>query len=308
METTDLSFMSATGQNRILPNLYLPESGHLSALMLIIHGMAEHQLRYHPFAMELCRHDIGVCTFDLPGHGVTAPDEKHLGFFAREEGADLVLRDVDTLIDKLRNQWPDTKIILFGHSMGSMIARCYAAGQGGKLDAVVFSGTTGPNPAVGLALWLSRRSIRKNGPFYRDKNLDKLMSKDFHKHLPEASASFAWLTRDAAIVQHYEEDPLCGYVFTAAGFRDLFTWLRRISAKNWAAAVPHNLPVLLLSGEEDPVGQFGKGVRQVRLRLAQSGHSVEMKLYPDGRHEMLNEINHEAVWQDILHWLQPIVS
>ena len=128
------------------------------------------------------------------------------------------------------------------------------------------------------------------------------------KRISQPRTAFDWLCRDQAVVDAYIADPLCGFIFTAAGYRDLASWLLHISRKDWAAKVQPDLPVLLISGSEDPVSQYGAGPRLVCERLKAAGHDVTLKVYEGSRHEVLNELNKEEVWQDVQSWLQRLAA
>ena len=314
IEDKSLSFKSNTGQGIIQPLLYMPQNSEHDqdkkpkAIVLIIHGMAEHQLRYREFAEYLNSKGFAVCTFDLPGHGRTSPDEEQLGFFSETDGTELIDRDVDLLMRLLVKKFPGVPPVIFGHSMGSMIARLFCAQTDLRLAGAVYSGTPAPNGLAGFASFLASRSIKKNGPLYRDNRLDKLMNGNFQTRLIEPLTPFDWISGDKEQVDKYIEDPLCGFVFTAAGFRDLFKWIQLISNRKWAASIPVDLPILLFSGDQDPVGAFGIGVKKVDKWLRQTGHKTRLKLYEGGRHEMLNETNKHNVWQDVSNWLSDLTS
>lgn len=314
IEDNGLSFKSTTGQGLIQPLLYMPDDTGVNdkekirAIVLVIHGMAEHQMRYREFAEFLNSNGFAVCTFDLPGHGRTSPDEEHLGFFSDADGTELIDRDVNLLMKLLIKKFPGVPPVIFGHSMGSMIARHFCARTEIRLAGAVFSGTPAPNGLAGFASFLASRSVKKNGPLYRDERLDKLMNGNFQTRLIEPLTPFDWISRDKDQVNKYIEDPWCGFVFTAAGFRDLFKWIQLVSSKKWAASIPTELPVYVFSGDQDPVGAFGLGVKKVAKWLEDTGHMTRLKLYEDGRHEMLNEINRHEVWQDVSNWLSDLTS
>ncbi|NLW11369.1 MAG: alpha/beta hydrolase [Clostridiaceae bacterium] len=314
IEDKKLSFKSYTGQGIIRPLLYLPQDSvtgdekQPKAIVLVIHGMAEHQMRYREFAEYLNCYSFAVCTFDLPGHGRTAPDENYLGFFSESDGTELINQDIDTLMGLLIKRFPDVPPVIFGHSMGSMIARLYCARTDRKLAGAIYSGTPAPNGLAGFASFLAARSVKKNGPLYRDSRLDKLMNGNFQSRIAEALTPFDWISGDKEQVDKYIKDPWCGYIFTSAGFRDLFMWIKLISSKKWAASVPTDLPIYIFSGDQDPVGAFGLGVKKVAKWLRESGHKTKLKLYEGGRHEMLNETNRQEVWQDVANWLSDLTS
>jgi alpha-beta hydrolase superfamily lysophospholipase len=300
----ELQFMSHTGQGIVRPLLYIPEDAeNIKGTLLIIHGMAEHQFRYSEFAEYLSADNWVVCTFDLPGHGMTIKDDSHLGYFSEKDSNEKVLADVKQIILSILKSFQEKPVFILGHSMGSLIARQYCSDTDLNIDGAIFSGTVAPTPLASLAVWLSKRSIRKNGHFYRDNALDKLMHRGFLHLIPDFETVFDWISKDKEVVRKYIEDPLCGYIFTANGFFTLFTWLKQVSNFKWAQRLPSALPVFLLSGDHDPVGGFGRGVRKVHKWLIDSGHNASLKLYSGGRHEMLNELEKNIVWQDIRQWL-----
>ncbi|MDD3503705.1 MAG: alpha/beta hydrolase [Eubacteriales bacterium] len=314
IEDPELRFISHTGQNSIQPLLYLPfemieSAGKKKArgLILIIHGMAEHQLRYQSFAEYLSKHNYIVCTLDLPGHGRTAPDEKHLGYFSEHDGSNKIQLDIIELMNILIQMYPGIPPIIFGHSMGSLIARRFCATSGIKLAAAIFSGTPAPNAIAGIAVKLAEHSVKKNGGYYRDDKLNKLMSGKFQSRLPQALTPYDWISSDEEEVNKYVNDPFCGFVFTASGFKDLFTMVKSVSSRKWAASVQSNLPIMLFSGEQDPVGGFGLGVKKINRWLQKYGHPTHLILYENGRHEMLNEQNRQIVWENVTEWLNELL-
>lgn len=314
IEDKKLSFRSHTDQGTIRPLLYMPqeiETGdekQPKAIVLIVHGMAEHQMRYGEFAEYLNSEGYAVCTFDLPGHGRTAPDEAHLGFFSEPDGTDLINQDIDKLMNMLIKRFPGIPPVIFGHSMGSLIARYFCSQTDINLAGAIYSGTPAPNGLAGFAKFLADRSVKKNGPLYRDSRLDKLMNGNFQSRLPDPLTPFDWISSDKEQVAKYIKDPWCGFVFTAAGFRDLFKWIKLVSSKKWAASVPTRLPIYIFSGNQDPVGAFGIGVKKIDKWLRDSGHKTKLKIYVGGRHEMLNEVNRQEVWHDVANWLSDLTS
>lgn len=305
-----ITFPSATRQGQIVANLFVPQLKPPALLIQIVHGMAEHRLRYNAFCESLAEQGYAVLIHDQAGHGESVDREEKLGYFGPHDGHDLVLRDVTEArhraVERIRSEWPETAlppVILLGHSMGSFISRLYCQRYGDELAGAVFSGTSGRNPAIALALWLARRSVRKNGPLYRDPFLADLTAHGMLAKIESPRTPLDWLSRDPSVVDAYIADPKCGFAFTAAGYADLYSWLSAISTRHWAAAVPGHISILLISGTEDPVGQFGRGPRQVAKWLRNTGHQVKLILYDGGRHEMLNEINRQDVWRDIVDWL-----
>ena len=311
------SYPSHTGEGSIQARLYRSAPSTDSPpkrlpMVQVIHGMAEHMERYDPFCRYLARCGFTVCIQDLAGHGLSASGDDRLGYFGEKDAVACILDDIQETADQARailkndssRLMPDGWIIL-GHSMGSFIARLFCARpQQADLSAAIFSGTAGPNPAYNLGILLANLSIKTRGPLYRDPFLAGLTSGGNLKRLKPARTPYDWLTRDETIVDAYQADPWCGYRFTSAGYRDLFTLMKRMSHASWAGSLPASLPILLISGEEDPIGEFGKGPRTVHQALLANGRQASLKLYAGGRHEMLNETNRDEVWQDLVDWMR----
>ncbi len=290
---------SATGIGELALKAWLPQ-GDPQWILLLVHGMAEHIERYDAFARVMTARSALVVGFDLPGHGRSVPEKKYLGYFTEEEGYRKVVQDLHNVTQEARSLAPGRPIYLLGHSMGSFLTRLYAAEHGQVLSGLILSGTAGDNPMLPLGRFLAGRSFRRNGAFYRDPSIDRLMHQGYLSRVKAPVSAFDWLSRDADSVKAYEQDPLCGFLFTASGYRDMFGLLAAISGKKWASRVPSDLPILILSGEDDPVGGYGAGPKQVHETLKNTGHQdVSMILYQGGRHEILNEINKEAVYEDI---------
>ncbi len=306
----NLTVPSATGTGLLEGRLYLPQSTDQDLVCVqIVHGMAEHMARYHAFCLFLARHGLAVCIHDQAGHGRSIQPPNPPGHFGDQAGSGAVLEDVTAVYQAAQILALESSgqllahRILLGHSMGSFITRLLVTQPTTAVDGVIWSGTSGSNPAVGPGLMLARFLVWLRGPEHISPLLDRLLSQGNLKRLPEATTPFDWLSRDPAVVTAYCQDPWCGFPLTTAGTRDLLTWLWQVSRKNWADLVPQKLPVLLVSGDADPIGQYGKGPRQVAENLKKTGKQVTLKLYPGGRHESLNESNREAVWQDVLDWL-----
>ena len=298
-------FPSSTGICEIVYRVWAPEEPR--ACVQIIHGMAEHIDRYHDFATFLAQNGILVFGMDLPGHGKSIGKDQPLGYFGDANGWDHLIQDNKTMHDAVMKDYPSVACILFGHSMGSFLARTYAGRMGVDFDAFVFSGTAGANPALPVAKMIARSAIKKGKGKLPNEQLNKLSFDAYNKKFKDARTEYDWLSRDPANVDKYVDDPLCGFCFTSCAFYDLFTGLGEVSNLNWAKRVP-NRPIFLMSGSNDPVGGMGKGVKQVCQWLKKSNHNVTIKLYPEGRHEMLNETNRAEVYGDVLLFLETVCA
>ncbi|MBO4847719.1 MAG: lysophospholipase [Clostridia bacterium] len=301
------SYPSKTGLCETAAYKWLPE-GEPKAVIQIVHGMAEHAKRYDDLARYLNSQGYAVFAEDHPGHGASINGRGVKGYFAPENGWSLVVEDIMTLHNMIKAEYPGKKYVLYGHSMGSFLARTCASRYPGEFDAFVFSGTAGRNPVLAIAKTIANSHIKKTGGAKPDDQLNGMAFGAYAKHIKPARTVFDWLTHDEAIVDKYIADDLCGFPFTSAAFRDLFDGLGEISGAKWAEKVP-NVPIYLLAGKQDPVGAYGKGVVEVCENLKKTGHSmVVLQLYENGRHEMHNELNRDEVYRGIAAFLRSAVN
>ena len=302
MKTKEFSFKSATGVCRIHGCEFLPE-GEVRAVVIIHHGMAEHINRYADYVKHLT--DIGYAVFmhDMANHGKSNQKTELLGYFGENDGYKNLVKDLKTVYDLAKKEFPDKKIIMFGHSMGSFIVRCFDCAYPGASDASVYMGTGGSNPAAGMGKAISNLIASIKGSTYKSKMLDKMTFGSFNKKT-DKKTSFDWLTRDSAIVQKYIDDDYCGFLFTVKGMNDLVNlnvWANSAECYN---TVKKDLPILLVAGADDPVGAYSKGINEVADKMKASGHTnVTVKLFPGCRHEVLNETNRQEVYEGIDEFL-----
>jgi alpha-beta hydrolase superfamily lysophospholipase len=287
------------GEGEIFSRLWTDSNP--KAILQIAHGMAEYSERYLEFAKFFAENGYAVCMEDHAGHG---PHAKQLGFFAEKDGWESVLNDMHALSDEVAALFPGKPVFLMGHSMGSFLSRSYIVRWGNTLAGCILSGTMGPNPAAALGKTLAGITATFKGKRATANLIAKITAGSNQGKFKNDPYQSAWLTRDIARVQKFENDPFCGFPFTAAGYRDLFTGILEINAADWAGKVPKTLPMYLYSGEDDPVGNYGAGVKKVYESLKASNVAdVKLKLYKGGRHEMHNEINQKEVYTDVLNWL-----
>ncbi len=275
------------------------------AIVQIAHGMAERKERYEEFASFLAENGYAVFVHDHIGHGESVESDDYLGFFGEEDGWKNLVKDCNTVIKYAKETFENKPVVLFGHSMGSFVARAYTEMYDLDLKAAVFCGTSGPNPAAGIAVKLADAVAKSKGNLYRSELINTLAFGAYNKKFKPQRTDFDWLTSDNEIVDKYVADKYCGFLFTACGYRDLFSVLKHVSNKNWYKRVRKNLPILVISGDADPVGEYGNGVKQVVADLKKTGHNdVEFILYKGMRHEILNEVERANVMNDVLKWLE----
>lgn len=279
--------------------------GEIKSVVQIAHGVAEHIERYEAFAAFLCENGIAVFANDHLGHGKSVNDETELGWFGESNGWHVVVGDMKKLHDIIRGKHPGKPVFLLGHSMGSFLARTYITLHPDDFHGVILSGT-GQQPALICRAggFMAAQEIRKHDSKYRSPLLNKMAFGSYLSKIEKPATPNDWLSRDAELVARYTADPLCGYVATAGLMRDMMQGLLFIQKKENLSKMRKLLPVLFLSGAEDPVGAWSKGVEQAAASFKKVGmRDVKVKLYPGGRHEMLNETNKEEVYADILAWL-----
>lgn len=296
------SIPSADGKSTLAAYAVIPASPR--AMLQISHGMCEYFLRYEGFAEYLSEQGILVFGHDHLGHGHTAKAPEELGFTAEGGGAEILCADVRRVAEHMHTRYPDLPILLFGHSMGSFIARAVLEEDASLYRAAIICGTGGPDTPAGAGKLLASLLIALRGERYRSTFLKGVAFSGYTKKFEKNCDPNAWLTRDEEIVERYNADPFCTYVFTLRGYHDLFSLVERVSRRAWAEGIPKRLPLLLMSGEMDPVGSWGKGVRLVDTALREAGvKDVTLRLYPEMRHEILNEIGKETVWRETLEWI-----
>ena len=300
----DFYFQSSTGRTSIHALKCVPD-GKPRAVVQIAHGIAEHIDRYRPFIEFLADNGFAVAGNDHLGHGksIRVPEEQ--GFFAEKDGWWRVVDDMDKLHDIMSKEYPELPYVLFGHSMGSFLTRTYLIKHPDKYDAVILSGTGHQSPALVLGGNAAASVMAKlNGAMGDGTKLDSLAFGSYLSKIENPRTKFDWLSRDAEQVDMYIADPLCGFVGKIGLYRDMMQGIKFITDKKNIAQMSKEKPVYFMSGDGDPVGDYGNGVERAYKAFCDAGlHDVFMRLYPGGRHEMLNETNKEQVYQDILNWL-----
>ena len=275
-------------------------------IVQIAHGIAEHINRYDAFARYLAENGFVVFGNDHLGHGQSINDESELGYFAETGGWEMAVEDMRKLHDAAAGEFPGLPYILFGHSMGSFLARTYIIYFRSGLDGVILSGTGQQPKALVLGgKLMGKMEVNKKGSKYKSEMLNKLAFGNYNDGFETTRTISDWLSRDEAEVDKYVEDPLCGYIPSAGLFYDMMCGIEFISKPRNLQRMNKNLPVYFMSGDADPVGENGKGVlRAYRSFLSAGMKDVAMKLYHGGRHEMLNELNKQEVYKDILNWIE----
>ena len=303
MKIIDFKAPSTDGIHDLAGKVYFPDKSPVGILH-VLHGMTEHIARYDTFMREMAEAGYITCGYDHLGHGNTAADPSELGFIAEKGGDDLLLRDVKAFSDAVRGEYgKDLPYVLMGHSMGSFIARL-AAEKYVKPHKLIIMGTGGPNPIAGVGLLLIGIIKACKGPRHISPFIDNMAFGGYNKRFGEDAHPKAWLTKDAAVRDAYMADPFCTFPFTISAMGDLIRLTKNANRGAWFKSLPQGLPILLVSGRDDPVGDFGKGVETVCAKLQKAGHPVTCRLDSGYRHEILNDACHDRVVADILDFLK----
>ena len=300
----DFFFESSTGVNRIHARKCIPDT-EPRAVVQIAHGIAEHINRYDDFMSFLAEHGFVAVGNDHLGHGQTFTSEAERGFFAEENGWDRVVEDMDRLREQMRKEYPDLPYIFFGHSMGSFLTRTYLIRYPERYDAAIISGTGHQGKALVLGgLAVANFLVKSKGARANGQVLNDMAFGSYCKKIENPRTPFDWLSRDPKSVDKYIADPNCGFVAKLGLYRDMLTGVKFITSQANIDSMSKDQPIYFMSGDADPVGDYGKGVEAAYNAFCKAGlKDVTIRLYPDGRHEMLNEVNKAKVYQDILNWL-----
>ena len=305
---TTLSFPSKDGIHTIYATKWQSDDISPIAILQLIHGMAEHIGRYDEFACHMAQKGYIVVGDDHLGHGRSAKEYGDYGYFCEKKAASVLVMDEHRLKEVMQKKEKELPYFMLGHSMGSLILRNYLIQYGQEIDGAILCGT--PNNGsvkVGMARTIS--GLLKLCGKNREKSafLDRLVFGSYNKRT-EKRTCFDWINIDEKVVDEYMNDPQCGFLFTVNGFDTMFQLSANVNKMSLLKRIPKDLPILLIAGKEDPVGNYGKGVTQVYRQYQQLGIAdVELKLYDNARHEILFEPEKDIVFADICNWLQKYI-
>jgi alpha-beta hydrolase superfamily lysophospholipase len=301
-----LKFELAGKQHHYIKGMkWLPQKGEPKAIIMIVHGMAEHSERYAAFAHLLTLEGFAVYAYDHRGHGKSVKDEKDLGFIANSNGWELLLDDMKAVNNLIRRDYPNKPIILFGHSMGSTLSRQYVLQFGHSINGIILSGT-GSNPGLLGRIGLLIASVEKiiKGSKAKSPLLTKLTFGKFNKPFSPSRTKYDWLSRNEEIVDKYIKDPRCGFVCTTSFFQQLIKGIVNLHKLEYRMDVEKIPPTLLISGEKDPLGNNGTSILEVCNSYKKAGiNDISYKVFVGGRHELINETNNDEVISFIKNWI-----
>ncbi|MDO4473642.1 MAG: alpha/beta fold hydrolase [Eubacteriales bacterium] len=305
MMKQEFYYGSKDGKTKIHAITWIPE-GEVKAVLQICHGMVEYIDRYDGFASYLADRGICVVGHDHLGHGKSVTDEACLGHFEPKDGNKYVISDIYNLRVQTEKKYPGVPYFMLGHSMGSFLLRQYLTMRSEGLAGAIIMGTGYMPYAILAAGQIVCRVIGTvKGWNYRSEFVNRLGMGGYNKQFEPSESTKDWITSDDEMRAKYEADPLCSFTFTVSGYYQMFEGMKVIAKKESAAKVSKELPVFFVAGAQDPVGDNGEGVRKVFEKYSSAGiRDVQIKLYENDRHEILNERDRETVYADLHHWIQ----
>jgi len=307
MKSADFTFQTIDGAN-LHVNGWAVEKR--KAIVHVLHGMAEYGSRYARLAQALATAGYTTYAHDHRGHGKSVPEGIAPGHMADSDGWDRIVEDAHGVNREIAKRHPGIPIIVLGHSMGSFVLQQLLFEHPNDMVAATLSGSNGKPPAIAmvgkLVARIERARVGKRNP---SPVMQKLTFGEYNKAYSPARTEFEWLSRDPEQVDKYVADPLCGFAVSTQVWIDMLRALDRIANPSNIAKVPKSMPLYLFAGDQDPVGDCGKGMKRLYDTYKRAAiFDVRLKLYPDGRHEMLNESNRQEVTDDFIAWCDEIVA
>ena len=295
---------SKDGKHTLYGEIYIP-IGMPKAVVQIIHGMSEHTDSYNEFADHLAKNGYVVFVYDQLGHGKTADRKEELGFFAEHGGSDILIDDAFNAANKILCDYNGLKRILYGHSMGSFTARLCAKKYPQMADILILEGTSGVQHGAALGLALTNAGQSVLGGDYRSEITQKIFLDVYNHDFKEKHNDYEWTSSDSTVTDEHSKDPFYNFTFSISAMRDVVDLCTRCNRDTWYKGINKEMPVLILSGEKDPVGSYGKGAAEVYNKLKENGmKDVTLKLYSGCRHELLHDVSKAQVINDTIKWIE----
>ena len=304
MTQTSFLYRSADRITDIHAIEWTPDTEPVCVVQLV-HGMQEFIERYEPFAEFLCSKGCVVVGNDHLGHGASVFSEDKYGYFSSKGGNRVLLSDMRQLQRITQEKYPSLPYFMFGHSMGSFLTRQYICMHAKKLDGAIICGTA-YHPAIeaDMGKLICRVIARFRGWMYRSTFVTGMAMGSYNKRFAPARTKADWLTRDKAVVDAYLADSRTSHMFTLNAWYNVFVGLKYLTVRSNLEKIPYTFPVLLVAGAMDPVGNYGAGVKKTAAQLKSIGmNDVECIIYPNDRHEILNELDREDVYKDLWSWI-----
>lgn len=305
MDKREFYYPSADGEHQIHAIAWLPE-GDVKGILQILHGMCEYVDRYDRFACFLAHQGFLVVGNDHLGHGLSIHNNEELGFFHHPHGDEYLIKDVQSLRKQMQEKYPGVPYFMLGHSMGSFLLRNYLFTYSDGLNGAIIMGTGHENTStLNFALNFTRAMAKVKGWHYRSEMVANMAMGTYNDHIQNPRTPYDWLTCNETIVDLYAKDPLDNFTMTLNGFYTMFNMVNECNKKKRIEKMNKNLPLYIVSGSEDPVGHYGHGPLEVYMDYKAYGiKDIQLKLYPQARHEILNEYSHEMTDADLLYWME----
>lgn len=301
-EIKALEVKSTDNIHTLRGKIYIP-TGEIKGLFHLVHGMTEYIDRYDHLMSFLAENGYVTFGYDHLGHGKTADSDDELGFIAHKDGWKYLVNDVVAFTKAVKNMYPTLPTVLMGHSMGSFISRLVAESYNSEYDNFIFCGTSGPNPASSAGLLLVKIIKAFKGEKHKSNFIHNMAFGGYNKGF-ESDTPYEWLTTDRDVITKYAADKYCTFRFTASAMGDLMNLLSHCNRGAWFKALDSNKPILLIAGDKDPVGNYGKGVKSVYEKLIKNGKNAKIKLYENCRHEIHNDTCKNEMFNDILEFIK----
>ena len=300
-------FKSSNGRNIVKMRNYNLNKDNLKAIVVILHGMTENKELYSEFAEFLAIKGFGVITYDHIGHGESINTEDERGFFSNENGYKYLTKDLEYVITEAKKF--GLPIFLFGHSMGSLISRYYiATSKTLEIDGLILCGTIGQQWAIDGAIQLAEYMIEKKGPRYRSRKLQEVMITISKWKFEDMKYKNEWATRDIEFIKKTKDDKRINFIFTAVGFKDVFTLVKLTGQKENIENIPKNLPILMVSGGDDILGEYAEGIKRLEQAYKKADiKDLTVKIYEDSRHGLLQDLDKKKVFEDTSEWIDIVL-
>ena len=296
----EIRYLSSDGEHKIYAKIFSPLN-KIKGIIQIFHGMNGYIEKYDDLADTLVKEGFVVCGNTCLGHRDSVNSKDELGFFGEFDGARYLINDARKLTQIVKKKFPDKKIFIFGHSMGSLIARNYIIKYSDELSGAIFSATAGPQMLADSGITFLNTIIAKKGYRYRSEKIYRILFKSANRQIKNAKSNFSWVSKNA------EEfvTSLMQTLFTVTGLRDILILIKKCNSLRENRKVSKDLPIFFFSGTEDPLGEYGEGVKRAVKIYEKAGiKDISLKLYEGNRHECLREDNRDEVIDDMLKWIE----
>ncbi len=309
-KSLSFTFAARDGKDIFYTHWPIAKDEKLRGVVQIAHGLGEHIGRYDEVALLLNRAGFAVYGNDHRGHGRTADDGKSLGTYLGKSLWNDAIEDMHEMTKLVKTEYPDAPFILIGHSLGSLLSRGYIARYGSEVDAVIISGTAGYIKVLGpVGVGITNLLVRFRGSSSKSPFIESFFFDQFNRKFKPNRTKLDWLSRDEYEVDKFDKDPLRSDKFHIGILQGAAMAGKMANATETLKKTPKDLPMYIFSGDEDPVGEMGAGVKRVYKDYKKIGmENLTLKLYPGGRHEMFNETNRKEVFTDMMDWINKIIA